>query len=92
MARPSKPWYRSDRGEWFVTIRGVVHRLSSDRDEAFRKFHRLMSGVAADPVTDLVTGESRNEFATFALGDWRVLATSLKPSNISNSLAVNGRK
>ncbi len=49
MARNAKPWWREDRNSWYVTIRGVRHRLGSDKADAYRKFHRLMSeepGVA----------------------------------------------
>jgi integrase len=44
VARPSKPWYRTERNAWFVNIAGVTHNLGKDRDEAFRRFHLLMAG------------------------------------------------
>ena len=47
MARSPKPWFREDRGEYFVTVRGARHRLGPDKAEADRRFHALM---AADPT------------------------------------------
>lgn len=43
MPRPSKPWYRKSRQEWCVTIDGKLHKLGPDKDEAFVRFHRIMS-------------------------------------------------
>jgi len=43
MPRPNKPWFWKARGEWFVKIGGVRHRLGADKDEAFRRFHGLLS-------------------------------------------------
>src|SRR5438046_10054391 len=42
--RSPKPWYRADRGAWFVVFNGKRVKIGPDRDEAFRMFHRLMSG------------------------------------------------
>ncbi|MES2791573.1 MAG: tyrosine-type recombinase/integrase [Planctomycetota bacterium] len=44
--RPNKPWFRASRGEWFVKIDGVQHRLGPDKTEADRQFHLLMAGEA----------------------------------------------
>jgi hypothetical protein len=52
MARRPKPWYREERGEWFVTFRGVQHRLGADKTEAYRRFHELM----AKPEQTIVSG------------------------------------
>jgi integrase len=52
MARRPKPWWRKERGEWCVTIRGTFHGLGPDEEEAQRKFHLLMAEkpiVSADP-------------------------------------------
>lgn len=43
MARPNKIWWREDRKSWFVTIKGVRHKLGTDEDAAKKEFHRLMS-------------------------------------------------
>ena len=42
MARTSKPWYRKDRKQWFVTIEGERHNLGPDRKLAHQQFHELM--------------------------------------------------
>jgi site-specific recombinase XerD len=42
MARSAKPWFRRDRGCWFVTIAGVRHNLGPDKAQAFKQFHTLM--------------------------------------------------
>jgi hypothetical protein len=34
MARRPSPWYRSDRNEWCVTIRGQHHRLGTHPPDA----------------------------------------------------------
>lgn len=49
MARPSKPWWRSERNAWFVTVRGTVYNLGPDRDAAMVEFHRLMAGEPHTP-------------------------------------------
>lgn len=41
MPRQSKPWFRKDRGAWFVTIDGQRHNLGPDRKRAMQKFHEL---------------------------------------------------
>jgi integrase len=42
MARRSKPWYRSDRRSWFVSIDGVRHNLGPNKKCAFARFHEMM--------------------------------------------------
>ena len=37
-----KPWYRPNRGVWYVTIDGTQHHLGPDRDEATRQYRQLM--------------------------------------------------
>ena len=46
MPRQPKPWYRPSRGVLYVQINGRQHNLGPEREEAFRRFHRLM----ADPA------------------------------------------
>lgn len=48
-----KPYYREKRNCWYVLIRGTEHKLGSDKEAAFREFHRLMSAEA--PVTNNTT-------------------------------------
>lgn len=43
MARTPKPWFRKDRGCWFVTIDGERHNLGPDQDAATQRFHELMA-------------------------------------------------
>jgi integrase len=50
MPRPPKPWYRKDRGEWYVTIAGKRHRLGPDKDTAYRKFHAILATPPEAPV------------------------------------------
>jgi integrase len=38
-----KPWYRPNRGVWYVTIDGRQHNLGPDREEAARRYHELMA-------------------------------------------------
>ncbi|MGC3970611.1 MAG: tyrosine-type recombinase/integrase [Pirellulales bacterium] len=44
------PWFWAERGEWYVTIKKVRHRLGPDKTEADRQFHLLMAGEAPEPV------------------------------------------
>ena len=50
MARPPRPWWNEDRGEYNVNIRGVRHRLGPDKEEAERNFHELMAKPVEAPV------------------------------------------
>jgi integrase len=40
-----KPFFRADRGLWYVQVAGRQHNLGPDEAEAFRRYHALM----ADP-------------------------------------------
>ncbi|QDT57043.1 site-specific tyrosine recombinase XerC [Caulifigura coniformis] len=42
--RIPKPWFRKARGEWYVTVRGVKHRLGPDKAEADRQCLLLRAG------------------------------------------------
>jgi len=50
MARPPKPWWHRESGEYRVMIRGQRHHLGADKDEAERKFHELMAQPQEKPV------------------------------------------
>lgn len=52
MARPHKPWYRKARNAWFVEIDGQQHNLGPDKEEALRKFHKLMSVPSPEPDSE----------------------------------------
>jgi integrase len=46
--REPKPWYRKSNDSWYVEVGGKQLRLAkgkANRQEAVRKFHRLMAGV-----------------------------------------------
>ena len=43
MARRAKPWFRAERGVWFVCHRGKQVNLGEDKAEAFKAFHALMA-------------------------------------------------
>lgn len=49
-ARYPKPWYRPSRKIWVVTLDGKQVTLGPDRDEAFRRYHRLMSERREKPI------------------------------------------
>ncbi len=61
MARLPKPWFRSDRNCWFVTIGGVRHNLGPNKKRAHEKFHELMRA----PKTEVVEFEN-SSFAVIA--------------------------
>lgn len=50
-----EPFFREDRGLWYVQLRGKQHNLGRDRDEAFRRWHTLMS--APEPLAESDLGE-----------------------------------
>jgi hypothetical protein len=43
MKKFPKPWYRSSRGVWYVTLGGMQHNLGPDRDKAFERYKRLLN-------------------------------------------------
>jgi integrase len=54
-----KPFFRSDRGLWYVQLRGRQHNLGVNRDDAFRRYHELMRApepVASQLVVGLIDG------------------------------------
>lgn len=54
MARRPKPWWRSERNAWFVTIRGVQHNLGPKKEAAERLFYELM----AKPEPPVIASDS----------------------------------
>ncbi len=38
-----RPYFRSQRGTWCIQLDGRPITLSSDKDEAFRMYHRLLA-------------------------------------------------
>lgn len=57
MPRANKPWYRADRNEYCAKIRGKLHRLGPDRDEAIRRFHELLA-APSPPEQKIATNKS----------------------------------
>jgi len=49
MARPHKPWFRKQTQQWYVEIDGTQHCLGPDKDEAIRRFHKLMATKPKPP-------------------------------------------
>ena len=43
MARIAKPWWREESNCYYVTVRGVQHRLDPKKSKADRMFHDLMT-------------------------------------------------
>ncbi|WP_152053292.1 tyrosine-type recombinase/integrase, partial [Tautonia marina] len=52
MARKAKPWFRSDRGCWFVYHQGKQINLGKDEKSAWEKFHSL-TGTKPPIASDL---------------------------------------
>lgn len=46
MPRFRKPFYRADRGLWYVQLRGKQINLGADKDAAFTEYHALMGARA----------------------------------------------
>lgn len=70
MARNPKPWFRSARNEWRVTINGVDHNLGPDEKEAHRRFHELMARKDDPPpkvvkVVGLTVAEVYDKYLTW---------------------------
>lgn len=51
MARSPRPWYWKRRKAWYVTIAGHRHCLGSDRKQAHKTFHELMTQSQSVRVT-----------------------------------------
>ena len=51
-----KPFFRKNRGLWYVQLDGKQVNLGADRDEAFARYHKLMQEpvVGSAPATDWV--------------------------------------
>jgi integrase len=43
MPKKSKPWWRQDRGAWFVQINRQRFNLGPTKKEAYRRYHELMA-------------------------------------------------
>lgn len=89
MPRDPKPWYRSDRDAWCVTINGRRFNLGPDRELAHKRFYELMLTGGEDERRGPVTVFSLfNDFLEWCQGqradstyEWYV--ERIKPSRIS---------
>lgn len=52
MARKSKPWYRKERGQWYVQHRGRQVPLGADKEQAERQWHAMMALSQVDTAGD----------------------------------------
>lgn len=43
MARRPKPWYWKERKAWYVTINRIRHNLGTEKAQAYKAFHNLMT-------------------------------------------------
>ena len=59
MPRFPKPFFRDDRGLWYVQIEGKQHNLGRDKGEAFRRYHLLMQ--APKPVASTLASVVRSD-------------------------------
>lgn len=60
MARKSKPWFRNERGKWYVQHRGRQVSLGPDKTEAERRWHALLA------LSQVHTAGDRNPFKVVA--------------------------
>jgi integrase len=67
--RIPRPWYRKEKGGWYVCLEGRQVNLGKDKDEAFRKFHRLMAGDKESPGVQKPNGPTVAELAEHYLAD-----------------------
>jgi integrase len=59
MAHFAKPFFRKDRGLWYVQIHGKQHNLGRNKEEAFKKYHALMQRpvpVESELVVGIIEG------------------------------------
>ena len=57
MPKMPKPWYRKDRGLWFIQRNGKQHNLGPDRELAFRRYYELMAQPAPQKNAATVDGQ-----------------------------------
>ena len=58
-----KPFFREERGRWYVQLNGMQHNLGRDWDDAFRRYHELMqcpSFLAFDDVRGSMSVANRS--------------------------------
>ena len=60
MARRTEPWFREERGQWYVWHDGRQVELAADKDEAFEKWHDRMA------LSRVTTAGDKNPFKVVA--------------------------
>lgn len=60
MARRSEPWFRRERGAWYVWHGGRQVRLAEDKGEAYEKWHDMMA------LSRVTTAGDKNPFRAVA--------------------------
>lgn len=48
--RIPQPWFWEEKQTWYVYLDGKRIRLGKDKDEAYRRFHRLMAERGREPT------------------------------------------
>ncbi|MDZ4858026.1 MAG: tyrosine-type recombinase/integrase [Candidatus Hydrogenedentes bacterium] len=102
MKKFPKPWFRPERGVWYVTLAGKQHNLGENKDEAFRAYHALMGKEPKALSSDSVLGildrflkwcHQNRKPRTYEWYQWRLqeFATHLKNAGLI-SLTVSGIK
>lgn len=61
MARPNKIWWWKQKKAWYVTIDGKRHRLSEDKPEAEKLFHKLKA-QEIKPTSSVTAAEVMDKF------------------------------
>ena len=62
MPKFAKPWFRPQRGVWYVTLDGKQINLGSDRKVAFEEYARLIAVPKDSPLRWLKHGSMTTTF------------------------------
>jgi integrase len=88
MARQAFPWYRQDKGCWFVWHAGKQLKLHADKDEAFRLWHRLeaeadwqQNGPNVAAIIDTYLSDAERRLKPSTLASKRKILLRLKSQN-----------
>ncbi len=58
MTKFPKPWYRPQRGLWYVTLNGKQHNLGPDRSKAFDQYAKLLASPPTPQQEQAVASDS----------------------------------
>jgi integrase/recombinase XerC len=81
MGRPARIWWRTDRAQWFATIRGRKVALGVDRKLAEREFHRRKAESTQSEIGTLSTWVLVERYLEWA-------STRVKPVTHKNYRAI----